>query len=405
MSDSIRQANVKIQGRTIAVTVPVTSNKPHIRNDIKSKWQNLINVMAECLDVPSGLIMEIHASKISVFLSSHSAGNPYKEGESEKLLMGLYCETVIGTGENLRIPDATKLEEWKNNPDIKLGMISYLGFPIKWPDGEFFGTLCILDSKENPYSDKHVHLMDILKSVIEEDLQNLIENHVQVLGYFHQLEQINVKLKDMVKEREILLSEVHHRVKNNMQIITNLIELQDSERLSGERRLQTLSIKNRIQAMSIVHEILYKSEDLKDIKLEEYIHKLVDNLIAGLAAPDLKLNVEYDIDEEFNISFENAIPIGLITNEIITNSIKYAFTTSANAEIIIRIRDIDEKSYSFTISDNGCGIEDAGNSNRETGMGRVLIPLLVQQMRGTLSVSSSHGTEYSMILSRTPEAE
>ncbi len=397
MPDSTRHARVKIHGRTSPVTVPVSSNKPQIKNEMKNKWQNLINVMAECLDVPSGLIMEIKTSRISVFLSSLSEGNPYKEGESEKLLMGLYCETVIGTGESLSIPDATKLEGWKDNPDIKLGMISYLGFPIKWPDGEFFGTLCILDSRENSYSDKHIHLMEILKSIIEEDLKNLTDNQVEVLNYLQKLEQTNMKLKDMVKEREILLSEVHHRVKNNMQIITSLIELQDSEKLGGERRLQTLSIKNRIQAMSIVHEILYKSEDLKDIKLEEYIHKLVDNLIAGLAAPDLKLNVKYDIDEEFNIRFENAIPIGLITNEIITNSIKYAFKSAADAEIKILIRNIDENGYSFIISDNGCGIEDAGENNPTKGMGRVLIPLLVQQMNGSLEISSNNGTEYSML--------
>jgi transcriptional regulator with GAF, ATPase, and Fis domain len=121
--------------------------------EIVHKWQEIVNIIAEIVHVPSALVMKVEPPNIKVFVSSESHSNPYEHNELAPLNTGLYCETVMKTRQSLLVPDALRDEEWKSNPDIKLGMISYLGFPVSWPDGQIFGTICVLDRKENSYSE------------------------------------------------------------------------------------------------------------------------------------------------------------------------------------------------------------------------------------------------------------
>jgi PAS domain S-box-containing protein len=133
------------------------------------KWQGIADLLAELLPVRAALIMKTENEFMEVFLSSHSDGNPYHVGDKEKWY-GLYCETVIKTQNKLRIPNALKDEHWKNNPDIKLGMVAYLGFPINFPNNQPFGTLCVLDNKEREFSSQEEKLLLQFKNVIELDL-------------------------------------------------------------------------------------------------------------------------------------------------------------------------------------------------------------------------------------------
>ena len=119
--------------------------------EIIRKWQEIVNLTAEIMHVPSALIMRVEPPNIKVFVSSETKGNPYEQDEVASLDTGLYCETVMKTREPLLVPDALRDEQWQSNPDVKLGMISYLGVPIVWPDGEVFGTICVLDKKPNEY--------------------------------------------------------------------------------------------------------------------------------------------------------------------------------------------------------------------------------------------------------------
>ncbi len=112
-----------------------------ITDEIVNTWQSIVNTIAEIINVPSALIMKVDEPYIEVFRSSESSKNPYKAGDME-YLAGLYCERVIKTRNKLLVPNALKDKEWDKNPDIESGMISYLGFPLLWPDGEVFGTIC-----------------------------------------------------------------------------------------------------------------------------------------------------------------------------------------------------------------------------------------------------------------------
>ena len=141
---------------------------------VVDEWQQILNLLARILNVPAALIMHTNGQEIEVFVSSKTDGNPYHPADHESLIgSGLYCEHVIQTREPLLVPNALTDPKWNQNPDIKLGMISYLGFPIKAPDGEVFGTICVLDTKENTYSDDYVELIERFKNVIELGLENI----------------------------------------------------------------------------------------------------------------------------------------------------------------------------------------------------------------------------------------
>ena len=141
--------------------------------EIVHKWQEIVNIIAEIIHVPSALVMKVESPNIKVFVSSELNGNPYERDELAPLNTGLYCETVMKTRQSLLVPDALRDEEWKSNPDIKLGMISYLGFPVTWPDGQIFGTICVLDRKENSYSELYRKFVLQCRDVLQADLRAL----------------------------------------------------------------------------------------------------------------------------------------------------------------------------------------------------------------------------------------
>ncbi|ATX79141.1 GAF domain-containing protein [Mariprofundus aestuarium] len=156
----------------VSPSAPLTLDIPDRK---LSTWQRIADLLASSSGVPAALIMRVHPSEIEVFISSHSAGNPYKQNERAQLNSGLYCETVMSTGEPLLVPDALSDPEWNHNPDIELGMVYYLGFPLRWPNGETFGTVCVLDRENNQKATSNGELMALLAKIIESDLEGVFE--------------------------------------------------------------------------------------------------------------------------------------------------------------------------------------------------------------------------------------
>src|SRR5215813_17444 len=148
-----------------------------VPSDIVRKWQEMIDLVAETMHVPSALIMKVESPNIKVFVASESKKNPWKQDEVAPLNGGTYCETVMKTRQLLLVPDALQDDEWKSNPDIELGMISYLGLPISWPDGEIFGTICVLDRKRNEYSEVYRKLIRHCRDVSQAHLRSLVTVH------------------------------------------------------------------------------------------------------------------------------------------------------------------------------------------------------------------------------------
>jgi GAF domain-containing protein len=166
---------------------------------ITENWQEIVNILAEMIPVPAALIMRLDDPNVEVFASSKSDGNPYHPGDKEKIWgSGLYCETVIKTTEKLLVPDALADPNWDHNPDIKLGMISYFGFPILLPDGKPFGTICVLDNKQNAYSKNVEKLM--------QNVRNLVQSHLEVIYMNQVLGDKNKRLTDYLMELQALRS-------------------------------------------------------------------------------------------------------------------------------------------------------------------------------------------------------
>lgn len=155
--------------------------KIQVPADIIQDWQKLVNSISNIVDIPAALIMRLEDDHIEVFVSSESKDNPYRMSHKEKLEnSGLYCEEVIRSNQKLLVPDALADEKWKNNPDVKLNMISYLGYPILLPNKQPFGTICVLDSKPNVYSETVETLMMAMCNLVEKNLEIVFMN--QVLG-------------------------------------------------------------------------------------------------------------------------------------------------------------------------------------------------------------------------------
>ncbi|WP_299688134.1 GGDEF and EAL domain-containing protein [uncultured Vibrio sp.] len=164
-----------------------------IPHDMKLGWQNIVDLLAQITQVQAALIMRVHHDFIEVFSTSQNDSNPYSQGSAELLGKGLYCESVMQSKQTLIVPNACSDPEWEHNPDVKLGLISYCGIPLLWPNGELFGTICILDSKENSYTSTYIKLIESFRLSIESQLKTLFQHA--------KLRQMNQALKNRVDTR------------------------------------------------------------------------------------------------------------------------------------------------------------------------------------------------------------
>lgn len=156
--------------------LPSAAHPAAIPNDVLRKWQRIVDLLASIVRVPSAvvtLVEPLDGAYYTTVVSSHSAGNPFPADQVFSMDIGTFCETVIKRREPLLVACALEDDRWKSAPEIQVGMISYLGFPVFWPDGRMFGTICVLDDKANPYSESYQELLVQCRDVLQEDLQTL----------------------------------------------------------------------------------------------------------------------------------------------------------------------------------------------------------------------------------------
>jgi two-component sensor histidine kinase/ligand-binding sensor domain-containing protein len=193
-------------------------------------------------------------------------------------------------------------------------------------------------------------------------------------------------------EKEILLKEVHHRVKNNLQIINSLINIQ-SDYVSDPRALELFKeIRNRIRTISLVHEKLYKSEDYANINVKEYINMLVENLIETYSF-DKNIELKVDLQVEY-FNLNTIIPLGLLLNEVISNSFKYAFNETNTGIIEIKLEKSLNERYVLIIGDNGKGFDNDPFTKESSTLGLELVKILSDQLNGKVEKLKQKGTYY-----------
>ena len=201
------------------------------------------------------------------------------------------------------------------------------------------------------------------------------------------------RMRASLREKEVLLQEINHRVKNNMQIISSLLKLQAG--YVDDRTYYDMfkESQNRIISMALVHEKLYQSEDLASIDLNEYITHLANALFRSYGADTGSVALKIDVaDVVFGV--DTAIPCGLIINELVSNSLKYAFPDGKEGEITIALRFTDGDEIDLTVSDNGVSIPDDLDLTNTGSLGLKLVQILTDQIRGRLEVDRSEGTSF-----------
>ncbi len=204
------------------------------------------------------------------------------------------------------------------------------------------------------------------------------------------------KIKSSLKEKEMLLQEIHHRVKNNLQVISSLLRLQ-SRFIEDQESIDIFKeTQNRVRSIAILHEKLYQSDDLAKIKFDEYVKILAEDLLYFYELDDSNIKMIIDIKEVL-LNIETAIPCGLIIAEMVANSLKYAFPNKKGGEIKIELHSDDKNRFNLIVSDNGVGIPvDVDPENTDT-FGMQLIKYLTKQLKGTMELDRSHGTKFKLL--------
>ena len=203
------------------------------------------------------------------------------------------------------------------------------------------------------------------------------------------------KIKAALKEKEILLKEIHHRVKNNLQTIISLLNLQ-SGYIKDKQALRVFkNSQERVRAMALIHEKLYKSTDLAKINFQEYVGGLISYLFDSHSLPLDQVQLKLKI-EDIVVDIETAIPLGLVINELVSNSFKHAFPEKRKGELRVELGKSDEEEfdYKLVVDDNGVGFPENLNLQDSNTLGFVMVETLVKQMHGVLDIEKKDGTKF-----------
>ncbi|MFQ6041306.1 MAG: histidine kinase dimerization/phosphoacceptor domain -containing protein [Candidatus Poribacteria bacterium] len=268
-------------------------------------------------------------------------------------------------------------QTWTRNRCNSEGYESLALIPLR-SDSEVIGLLQLNDTRRDMFTFEMIRFLEGIGASI---------------GIALARKQTEEQIKTSLQEKEVLLKEIHHRVKNNMQVIVSLLNLQRryiKDEKYGEMFRES---QNRIRSMALIHEKLYQSENLTNIDFAEYIRSLASTLFQTYEAYGkiaLKMNIE-----DISLSIDSAIPCGLILNELVSNSLKYAFPEGKEGEIKIILRSADENEIELIVSDNGVGIpEDVDIKNTES-LGLQLVATLTEnQLDGEMQLNRTEGTEF-----------
>jgi two-component sensor histidine kinase len=215
------------------------------------------------------------------------------------------------------------------------------------------------------------------------ELERLVDQRTQ------EINQNMIRIEIQNNEKEILLKEIHHRVKNNLQIITSLLSLQNQNIEEVVLKQIFTSSQMRIKSMAIIHELLYQSNNFSKIDYQDYLQHLSQSLLDSYGQPNQDISLHIDAHAiQFNL--ETAIPLGLIINEAVTNSLKHGFKDRAEGILKISVELMEKELYKMTIEDNGIGIPKDFNLEKSKSLGTNLMNKLVRQLEGNVTVESGY---------------
>jgi PAS domain S-box-containing protein len=237
-------------------------------------------------------------------------------------------------------------------------------------------------------------IQDVKKNVFTEEDVSVLQSVANYLAYVINEKQTEEQLMTSLKEKEVLLREIHHRVKNNLQVICSLLSLQ-SHNIEGKKNIEMFrASQDRVKSMALIHEKLYQSQDLARINSREYIQALVSGLYRSYCASPGIVNLKLDV-EDISLSVDNAIPCGLILNELVSNSLKHAFPDGKKGWIRVILRSANQNDIVLMVSDNGVGLPESLDIRKTKSLGLHLVTILAEdQLHGEIKLNRNNGTEF-----------
>jgi len=267
------------------------------------------------------------------------------------------------------------------------GTRNYIVAPLQ-VEGQVVGGLVITSSQEE-ISKEGLSLIELFTRVASQAIANATLHRKAV--------QAEQQIRQSLKEKEVMLREIHHRVKNNLQVISSLLKLQASHLKDGAALEMFAESQNRIRAMSLIHERLYRTDDFARIDFSEYARGLTRHLLSiyRATAPQVTLTVEI---RDISLDINTAIPCGLILNELVTNCLKHAFPGGRKGTITVALSSPQPSTYELTVRDDGVGIPKGIDITTTKSLGLHLVAILAEdQLNGEIRVSRIGGTTIQII--------
>lgn len=357
--------------------IPVEKNLPEIVRWKRSYYKRKFQIAP---DIPWTLVVEALASP-----HIESLQNIYIYNLAVMLLLAL-----------LTLLFAEALSRWLVNPLSKLAEVT-TNLPDKLLDHQ---TINWPNSSVKEI-DLLVHNIKSMKITLNQKFQEAKSAATILEQRFEERINMGAQLQASLREKEMLLKEIHHRVKNNMQVISSLLRLQ-SEYNKDDKVIEMFKeSQNRIRSIALVHEKLYRSKNLSRIDFNSYIENLVNGLFISYRISSNKVRLKMDVGRIL-FAIDTAIPCGLIINELITNSLKHAFPEDREGEISISLHKANtgKNEYELIVEDNGVGIwKDLDYRNTET-LGLQLVTSLAEiQLHGRIELNKNKGTKFRVIFS------
>ena len=237
-------------------------------------------------------------------------------------------------------------------------------------------------------SDGTVRPVELSRTVVDVDGERLVVSFARDITERRKAEAL---LRSAAEEKAVLLKEIHHRVKNNLNVVASLLSMQSAYARVPEDEALFEEARDRIIAMSRIHEKLYRSDSLSAVDIGGYIRELVQGLAMAHSRPDVTLRFGID---RMDLGLDRAVPLGLIVNELVTNCYKYAFPQGKGGEIAVGLRPEGEGRFVMTVSDDGVGLPASLDPRTPLTLGLNLVNILTEQIEGTLRIDRASGTAY-----------
>ena len=272
----------------------------------------------------------------------------------------------------------------------------HLGEKIPEPFGR---ELNELTSAFNSMSESLGMQKNHLEKLVDERTDNLTKANEQLQKEIEERATTENKLQESLSEKELLLKEIHHRVKNNMHVISSILDLQAAYAKDKKISEVFAQCQNRIISMALVHEKLYRTKNLSEINFKDYLQTFSENLFDSYEKPSANITLKIDVQDIY-LDLDTAIPLTLIINELVSNAMKHAFHGKKEGKITISLQRTDEEHFCLKVSDNGTGIPEGLDIGNTDSLGLQLVTLLTRQLKGELVLSRKKGTEFQITFKR-----